>query len=189
MKRQNTRYFTGKEKGIFLRFLEKRRSARRSEMFYKLMFATGLRLQEAVNLNVEDVRGKERLVIFGKGRKIREVPFSEAIKAEIKKFVVWKQKRGEDLSDQAPFFISRKNRRLGCRAVQHDLNKWVKRAGLEGKYSPHSLRHTVGFELMYKTGNIRQVQEFLGHSSITTTQIYTHVTKEQLQQCAELLSL
>ncbi len=65
----------------------------------------------------------------------------------------------------------------------------VKLAGLEGKYSPNALRHTVGFELMRKTKNIRQVQEFLGHSFVTTTQIYTHVTKKELQESAELLTI
>ena len=71
--------------------------------------------------------------------------------------------------------------------AQQDLNQWVKWAGLEGKYSPHALRHTVGFDLIRKTNNIRKVQEFLGHRSITTTQIYTHITKDELRECAELL--
>jgi integrase/recombinase XerC len=95
--------------------------------------------------------------------------------------------KDEDISPDAPLFISRKHRRIGSRGVQHDLDKWVQRAGLEGKYSPHALRHTVGFELMRGTKNIRQVQEFLGHRFITTTQIYTHVTKDELRECAELL--
>ncbi|MDD5217537.1 MAG: tyrosine-type recombinase/integrase [Candidatus Omnitrophica bacterium] len=190
MKRQNTRYFTGEEKAKFLRFLEKRRDARRAEMLYKLMFATGLRLQETVNLNVGDVQGRDLIAIIGKGDKLREIPLSKAIQQRIERFLIWKKRKGEGLAPEAPLFISRKKKgRLLKRAVQWDLNRWVRRAGLEGKYSPHALRHTVGFELMRKTRNIRQVQEFLGHSSIMTTQIYTHVTKEELRHCAELLSL
>jgi len=189
MKRQNTRYFTGKEKGTLLRFLEKRRDARRAEMLYKLMFATGLRLQETVSLNVGDVQGKDLIAMIGKGDKLREIPLSKAIQAKIEKYLAWKNRKGEDLTIEAPLFVSRKGGRLSRRAVQWDLHLWVKRAGLEGKYSPHALRHTVGFELMRKTRNIRQVQEFLGHSSITTTQIYTHVTKEELRHCAELLDI
>jgi len=189
MKRQNTRYFTGEEKAKLLRFLEKRRDARRAEMLYKLMFATGLRLQETVNLNVGDVQGKNLITIIGKGDKLREIPLSKAIQKQIERFLVWKKRKSESLAPDLPLFISRKKGRLLKRAVQRDLDKWVKRAGLEGKYSPHALRHTVGFELMRKTCNIRQVQEFLGHSSIMTTQIYTHVTKEELRHCAELLTL
>lgn len=189
MKRQRLRYFTAGEKDKLLRYLEQKPEARRSEMMYKLMFATGLRLRETVNLNVGDLRGKETLVVIGKGNKEREIPLSRAIRQEIESFLTWKSSQGETVSPEAPLFISRKRRRTGCRAVQHDLDKWVSLAGLEGKYSPHALRHTVGFELMRKTRNIRQVQEFLGHNSITTTQIYTHVTKEELRDCAELLSL
>lgn len=189
MKRQNTRYFTAKEKGTLFRFLEKRRDGRRAEMLYKLMFATGLRLQETLSLNVGDVQEKDILSMLGKGSKLREIPLSKAIQSEIERFFFWKKRKGENLSIEAPLFVSRKGGRLRSRAVQHDLNKWVRLAGLEGKYSPHALRHTVGFELMRKTHNIRQVQEFLGHSSITTTQIYTHVTKEELRHCAELLDI
>jgi len=189
MKRQNRRYFTGEEKAKFLRFLERRRDARRAEMLYKLMFSTGLRLQETVNLNVGDVQDKDLIAIIGKGDKLREIPLSKAIQRQIERFLIWKKRRRESLAPEAPLFYSRKNGRLTNRAVQFDLDRWVKRAGLEGKYSPHALRHTVGFELMRKTRNIRQVQEFLGHSSVTTTQIYTHITKEELRHCAELLSL
>lgn len=189
MRRQRVRYFTAEEKKKFLTYLESHPAAKRAEFLYKLMFVTGLRLHEAVNLNIGDISGKERLDIIGKGDKQRDIPLSKAIQAEIGKFLVWKQAQGESVLAEAPLFISRKRRRLGCRAIQHDLDKWVKSAGLEGKYSPHALRHTVGFELMRKTKNIRQVQEFLGHSFVTTTQIYTHVTKEELRECAELLSL
>lgn len=189
MKRQNKRYFTGTEKTTFLRFLEKRRDARRAETLYKLMFATGLRIGETISLNVGDVQGKNLIAIIGKGDKLREIPLSKAIQTKIDQFLSWKKRKGESLAPDAPLFYSRKHGRLTNRAIQFDLDRWVKRAGLEGKYSPHALRHTVGFELMRKTRNIRQVQEFLGHSSITTTQIYTHVTKEELRQCAELLDI
>lgn len=155
MRRQRVRYFTAEEKNQFLTFLERHPEAKRAEFLYKLMFAPGLRLHEAVKLNVGDVFGKERLDLIGKRNKQREIPLSRAIREEIGKFLTWKKERKEGLSPDAPLFISRKRRRLGCRAVQHDLDKWVKLAGLGGKYSPHALRHTVGFELMQKTKNIR----------------------------------
>ncbi len=187
MKRQRIRYFTAEEKKKLLSFLEQHSDAKRAEFLYKLMFTTGLRLREVSNLNVCDVDEKETLTVIGKGKKVREIPLSNSIRKEIKSYLFCKLENGEDIFPSSPLFISRKRQRLGCRAIQHDLDKWVKLAGLEGKYSPHALRHTVGVELMRKTGNIRQVQEYLGHSFVTTTQIYTHVTKEELRNCAELL--
>lgn len=189
MRRQRIRYFTSQEKEKLLTYLEQNFEAKRSEFLYKLMFATGLRLREAAGLNVGDVDGREMLAIVGKGKKFREIPLSSSIRKEIKNFLLWKFENGEDVRNDAPLFISKKRQRFGPRGIQHDLDKWVKLAGLEGKYSPHALRHTVGFELMRKTGNIRQVQEFLGHNYVTTTQIYTHVTKEELRNCAELLQI
>lgn len=187
MRRQRARYFSPEEKRKFLDYLASRADARRSEMIYKLMFATGLRLQETVDLNVAHVADRTTLVVVGKGKKEREIPLSSAIRDEIRRFLDWKRARGEGVNADAALFISATGMRFGPRGIEHDLNKWVRLAGLEGKYSPHALRHTVGFELMRKTGNIRQVQEFLGHSFVTTTQIYTHVTKEELRNCAELL--
>lgn len=192
MKRQRAKYFSPEEKTKLLDFLQKNfqnKLARRSDFMYKLMFTTGLRLAETTHLNVGDVRDKTILIIIGKGNKEREIPLSTAIREEIRNFIEWKKGIEEDISSGAPLFISRKHRRIGSRAVQHDLDKWIKLAGIEGKYSPHALRHTVGFELMRKTKNIRQVQEFLGHRFVTTTQIYTHVTKDELRECAELLTI
>ena len=125
MKRQNKRYFTGTEKAIFLRFLEKRRDARRAEMLYKLMFATGLRIRETLNLNIEDVQGKDLISIIGKGDKLREIPLSKAIQTKIDQFLSWKKRKGESLAPNAPLFYSRKHGRLTNRAIQFDLDRLV----------------------------------------------------------------
>jgi len=190
MKRQRIKYFLPEKKRKLLDSIQKHfpdKLAERSEFMYKLMFSTGLRLAETTHLNVVDVRDRSVLTMIGKGNKEREIPLSTGIRAAIRRFLDWKRMKDEDISPDAPLFISRKHKRIGSRGVQHDLDKWVQRAGLEGKYSLHALRHTVGFELMRGTKNIRQVQEFLGHRFITTTQIYTHVTKDGLRECAELL--
>ncbi|MFA5160236.1 MAG: tyrosine-type recombinase/integrase [Candidatus Omnitrophota bacterium] len=190
MKRQRIKYFSPEEKQRLLDFIQKHypnKLARRSGFMYKLMFSTGLRLAETIGLNVGDVKDRTVLVVVGKGSKEREIPLSTAIREEIRLYLEWKRMNEENLGPEAPLFVSRKHRRIGSRGVQHDLDKWVQRANLEGRYSPHALRHTVGFDLMRGTNNIRKVQEFLGHSHITTTQIYTHITKDQLRECAELL--
>lgn len=190
MRRQRVKYFTPEEKKKLLDSIEKHypdKLAHRSGFMYKLMFSTGLRLAETIHLNVGDLKDRSVLVVIGKGNKEREIPLSSAIRDEIRRFLDWKRMNDEDVSSEAPLFISRKHRRIGSRGVQHDLEKWVRLAGLEGRYSPHALRHTVGFDLIRGTNNIRKVQEFLGHRFITTTQIYTHITKDELRECAELL--
>lgn len=190
MKRQRVKYFSPEEKRKLLDVIQKHypnKLAQRSGFMYKLMFSTGLRLAETIHLNVGDLKDRSILVVIGNGNKEREIPLSLTIQNEIRQFLDWKRMNDEDISPEAPLFISRKHRRIGSRGVQHDLEKWVQLAGLEGRYSPHALRHTVGFDLIRGTNNIRKVQEFLGHRSISTTQLYTHITKDELRECAELL--
>ena len=189
MRRQGIKYLTGEEKRRLLKTLGVRTDDRRAYAMYDLMLATGLRLAETVNLSVGDIQGRTKLEILGKGAKVREIPLNKAIQEHLAAFLRWKAWKQESLEPDAPLFVSRNHRRLSPRQVQRDLAKWLQLAGIEGHYSPHALRHTVGTELMRKTGNIRLVQEYLGHADISTTQVYTHVTKEQLVGAAELLVL
>ncbi|MCK9614983.1 MAG: tyrosine-type recombinase/integrase [Candidatus Omnitrophica bacterium] len=189
MKRQGIKYFTSELKGILIKTLKLRRDAVRSYALYDLMLNTGLRLAEVMGLDVGDVENRTVLEVIGKGSKFREIPLNKAIREHIQDFLSWKKKKGEGLSADSPLFVSRLGKRLSKRAVQRDLAKWVKQAGIEGHFTPHSLRHTVGTELLNKTGNLRVVQEFLGHADISTTQIYTHVSREQIQQAADLLAI
>ena len=189
MKRQGIKYFTSEQKVAFLKALKLRRDAVRAYMLYDLMLNTGLRLAEVAGLNVGDVQGKTVLEVIGKGSKSREIPLNKATREHIQAFLDWKRKNyGLPLSDE-PLFVSRLGSRLSKRAIERDLDKWVRIAGIEGHYTPHALRHTVGTELLNKTGNLRVVQEFLGHADISTTQIYTHVSREQIQQAADLLAV
>ena len=167
------------------------KSAWRDEFMFRLMLSTASRLAETTGLNVGDVwngvDARERLEILGKGNKLRTVPLNKEIRSYIIKYLKAKKRNGEDVSMDAPLFLSRNKRRITPRAVQLNFDKWVTLSGIEGKFSPHALRHTVGTELMRKKGNIRWVQEFLGHKFITTTQIYCGVTKEDMVECANLL--
>jgi integrase/recombinase XerC len=132
---------------------------------------------------------RQSLEIPGKGNRIREVPLNKAIRTHIEKYLRKKKFRKEDISPSAPLFMSRNQRRITTRAIQLNFDKWVKASGIDRKYSSHALRDTVGTELMRKANNIRKVHEFLGHRFVSTTQIYTWVTKEDLVECAELLSV
>jgi len=189
MKRQRFQYLTTEQKQTFLRFLKVRMDAVRSYVMYDLMLNTGLRLDEMRRLNVGHVQGRQMLEVMGKGSKVREIPLNKAIMAHIEAFLRWKRKNGEPCLPDSPLFVSRVGRRISARAVQRDFAKWVKAAGIEGHFTPHALRHTVGTELLNRSGNLRVVQVFLGHSDISTTQIYTHVSREQIQQAADLLAV
>ena len=190
-KRNSIRYFTIEQKKKFLKTLGDRVKAWRDYFMFNLMLNTGLRLSETINLNVKDVHNgysaREVLEIQGKGDRIRQIPLNKDIRIHIDRYISRRKKMSKDFSLADPLFLSRNRRRITQRAVQLNFNKWVEESGIEGKYSPHSLRHTVGTELMQKTGNIRKVQEFLGHKFVSTTQIYTGVTKADLAECAELL--
>jgi len=192
-KRNSIRYLTFEQKKRLLKTLADSRKAWRDYFMFDLMLNTGMRLSETINLNVKDVHNgyssREALEIKGKGDRIRQIPLNKDIKVHIDRYVGRRKRMDKGFSIADPLFLSRNRRRITQRAVQLNFDKWITESGVEGKYSPHSLRHTVGTELMKKTGNIRKVQEFLGHKFVSTTQIYTGVTKEDLVECAELLTV
>ncbi len=150
-----------------------------------LLFLTcGMRLEELVNINLSDIRGNV-LVITGKGNKERTVYLSESCIAAINDYM--KVRPNDGLIDRDALFISRQNRRISREMVQKLVKKYIKAAGLdEKKYSVHKLRHTAA-TLMYRDGHvdIRLLQEILGHTNLSTTQIYTHVDNSQLKSAIE----
>ncbi|MBA7491549.1 Tyrosine recombinase XerC [subsurface metagenome] len=188
MKSQSIKYLNQDEKKKLLATLKDRKSAARSYMMYHLMLNTGLRLSETISLNIGDVQGRRILTVPGKGDKVRDIPLNKAIRDHITEYLSREKFKGEALEPDSPLFLSRNHKRISKRAVQQDLKKWIQLSGIEGDYSPHALRHTVGTELLNKTKNIRLVQEFLGHTDISTTMIYTHVTKDQIAEAAESLA-
>jgi integrase/recombinase XerD len=187
MKRQKIKYLSEQEKKQLLNYLKLRKDAERACFMCVLMLNTGLRLAEVAGLNIGDLQGKKKLVIIGKGNKLREVPLNVEVRESFEKFIRWKKRNKEDVMNNAPLFMSKKKNRLCKRQIQREIKFWINEAGIEGNFSPHALRHTVGTELFKKTKNIRLVQDFLGHSFISTTQIYTHITKEEIQDASELL--
>jgi len=192
-KRNSIRYFTYEQKKRFLKTLADSKKVWRDYFMFDLMLNTGLRLSETVNLDAKDVHNgyssRKVLEVKGKGNRIRQIPLNKIIKEHIERYIKHKKTYEQDFSLSSPLFLSRNRRRITPRAVQLNFNRCVKVCGIDGKYSPHALRHTVGTELMKKTNNIRKVQEFLGHKFVSTTQIYTGITKEDLVECAELLSV
>lgn len=147
------------------------------EMFY----ATGIRLAELVGLNLEDVGLEERLVkVRGKGKKERLVPFGRKADESLLAYL----RRRTDLLDKNPgetaVFLNYRGTRISPRSVERTVDKYLKRAALKRKISPHSLRHSLASHLLGRGADLRAIQEMLGHESLATTQKYTHLNLHQL---------
>jgi site-specific recombinase XerD len=162
----------------------------RDKAILELFFSSGLRVSELVNLNRENVNlNKGEFSIRGKGGKLRMVFISHSAKETLKNYL---NKRGD--VDPALFvayvkkgLVNKKNQkreslRLTPRSVQRLVKHYAKKAGIVKDVHPHTLRHSFATDLLVNGADIRSVQSMLGHSSITTTQIYTHITDERLKE-------
>lgn len=140
----------------------------------------GLRLSELVNINFKDIKD-DRLTIIGKGNKERVVHLNKACLHALSDYIADRKK--DSVIDRDALFISERGTRISRRMVEMIVKKYITLAGLDSrKFSPHKLRHTAA-TLMHKYGNvdIRALQQVLGHETIATTQIYTHVDDEQVK--------
>jgi len=192
----NIKCLTPQEEERFLGILKNRKDAERAYMLYHLMLITGLRISEALSLNVEHTsRVKVELKVKGwikKGEKkdrFKTVYFPKVLQGHLKDYLKVKAKRGESLLPEAPLFVSRNSVRISSRQVQRDFKKWTKESGIESDLSPHSLRHTVGTRLLKEFKNAKLVQRYLGHSDVATTlRYYVDVFPEDLEEAAEMLA-
>jgi integrase/recombinase XerC len=146
----------------------------------EVLYGAGLRVSELCGLNVDSVDFTEGLVrVMGKGRKERIVPLHRRALAAVS---LWLSDAREDVvradSPRDALFLNRRGHRLGSRDVRRILDNRVAR----GHVHPHALRHTYATHLLEGGADLRVVQELLGHESLTTTQLYTHVSKSRLQK-------
>jgi integrase/recombinase XerC len=153
----------------------------RDKAMFELFYSSGLRLAELVSLGLADGRealAAAELTVVGKGSKTRRVPVggkaNEALRA-------WLAVRGAHAhaSEQA-LFTGARGRRIAPRVVQHRLIRWAKKVGIAAPVHPHVLRHSFASHLLQSSGDLRAVQDLLGHSSIATTQVYTHLDFQHL---------
>ena len=156
----------------------------RDRAILELLFSTGLRVSELCGLNRDSINFRSgEFAVRGKGDKVRLVFLSETAKTAIKNYL---DKRAD--VDEALFVRGGKNSnkndnlRLTSRSVERLIKYYSAKAGLSKKVTPHTLRHSFATDLLMNGADIRSVQELLGHSSITTTQIYTHITNKQLRE-------
>jgi integrase/recombinase XerC len=145
----------------------------------ELLYSSGLRLAELVALDLVDIDRREQIVrVTGKGAKTRVVPVGRHALVALE---AWLRIRPA-APDETAMFTGRSGRRLGARAVQQRISRLARARGLPGKLHPHTLRHSFASHLLESSGDLRAVQELLGHADISTTQIYTHLDFQHLAQ-------
>ena len=147
----------------------------------ELMYSSGLRLAELVALDPADIDFSERMVrVTGKGSRTRVLPVGNKAIMAVRN---WLQQRPQQLAaGETALFTSRCGTRLTARAVQQRVRYWTLRQGVQGDVHPHTLRHSFASHLLESSGDLRAVQELLGHADISTTQIYTHLDYQHLAQ-------
>ena len=167
---------------------EDNRNNERDYAITTLFLNCGMRLSELVNINIKDIQFDEcKMTVIGKGNKERTIYLNNACMRAIKSYLSVRYTEGIDYKSKDALFLSERRERISNRTVQHIVKRELQKAGLDtNKYSVHKLRHTAA-TLMYQYGNvdIRALQELLGHASISTTEIYTHVANEQVRNAVE----
>jgi len=165
-----------------------KKSGIRDRAILELLFSTGLRVSELVALDRDDINLESgEFTVIGKGRKVRTVYLSDSATRWIKRYLATRR------DEFTPLFLRYSGKkmeegdvdgeslRLTVRSVQRLVKKYILRAGIAVDATPHTLRHTFATDLLYEGADIRSVQELLGHSNVSTTQIYTHVTNQRLR--------
>ncbi len=161
----------------------------RDRAMLETLYSTGIRVSELVGLEVQDLDSSgEALHIRGKGKKERVVPLGAHALAAIKRYMDMVRTDGRFVSawDEGrkfrPLFVNKHGGRLSSRSVRRKLDKYLKMVGLDPTISPHTLRHSFATHLLDNGADLRSVQELLGHQSLSTTQVYTHLTTQRMQQ-------
>ncbi len=146
----------------------------RNEAILELFYATGMRISELINIKIEDINFKGRLIkVKGKGKKERIVPFGEIALNKLNDYM--KMRKIVSIKDADFVFLNKNGKKLSQRYVQKMLKNYKILAGILKDFSPHSLRHSFATHLLERGADLRVIQELLGHESLNTTQRYTHL--------------
>lgn len=159
--------------------------ARRDRAILELFYSSGLRLSELAGLSLADLDWSQSLVrVLGKGNKTRVVPVGRMARSALEDWLAVRAGLSP-ASDEVALFLGQRGKRLGARAIQLRVDYWGKVAGVDRKVHPHMFRHSFASHLLESSGDLRAVQELLGHADISTTQIYTHLDFQHLANVYE----
>ena len=151
----------------------------RDKAILELFYSSGLRLAELARLTVSDLNfDSAMLTVLGKGNKARIVPIGSKAISALQNWLLHRQASSADSSNA--LFLSKQGKAITHRNIQLRVNHWQQQQGISQTVHPHKLRHSVASHLLQSSGDLRAVQEFLGHSDISSTQVYTHLDYQHL---------
>jgi len=151
----------------------------RDKAMMELMYGCGLRLSELVGLDLKKIDEKQqKLNVIGKGEKQRELPYGGKAKDALQNWLSVRPQLAD--GDEQAVFVSQRGQRLKQRSIQQRMKKWAITQGLDSDLYPHKLRHSFASHILESSGDLRAVQELLGHENLSTTQIYTHLDFQHL---------
>ena len=157
----------------------------RDRAILETLYSTGIRVSELVALNMDDIDFLGEVVhVRGKGKKERIAPIGSSALQVIQHYMEYRNKRAQSNGnfDSKVLFVNKHGKRLSTRSVRRKMDKYLKMAGLDPDISPHTLRHSFATHMLNNGADLRSVQELLGHQSLSTTQIYTHLTTTRLKE-------
>ena len=155
-------------------------SVLRDKACIEIMYSSALRLSEATSLDLDSIDyTSNTLIVTGKGNKQRVLPIGKLAMNAVKSWLAIRKNYAKD--NEKALFVNKYGKRISNRSIQQRLDYWSKIVDLRCKISPHTLRHSCATHLLESSGDIRAVQEFLGHEDISTTQIYTNMNFEHLK--------
>ena len=154
----------------------------RDALIILLIYTAGLRLSELVEANTSDIAADyTSLRVMGKGRKVRVQPLLGSLGEVLKKYFIQISLQNICTTQKKALILSKKGERISRRTVERIVDRKLKGVGIQGKTSPHVLRHTFATRVLNEGGDLREIQELLGHSSLKATQVYTHLDIERLK--------
>ena len=162
--------------------------AKRDRAMLELMYATGLRVTELVSLDLGDVAldGERPYVrLVGKGNRERQIPLLEQPVIEVAEYIKYARPRLVGERDEPALFVNRRGERLTRQGFWLILKGYAQEAGIAGRVTPHTLRHSFATHMLRGGMDIHKVQELLGHANISTTQVYTQVSREHIREAYE----
>ena len=157
----------------------------RDRAILEVLYSTGMRVSELVSLNMDDVDFLSEVIhIRGKGKKERICPIGSSALQSIQNYIEFRNRRMANDSnfDSRVLFANKHGQRLSTRSVRRKMDKYLVEAGLDPSISPHTLRHSFATHMLNNGADLRSVQELLGHQSLSTTQVYTHVTTTHMNE-------
>ena len=153
----------------------------RDQAMFELTYSSGLRLSELVQANISSIRWEEQTIsVIGKGNKERMIPVGSRALEAVEKWLPLRTHLANQ--GETALFVGSRGGRIAPRTVQHRLSKLARERGISQHVHPHLLRHSFASHLLESSGNLRAVQEMLGHENISTTQIYTHLDFQHLAE-------